>query len=280
MKIGVLTRDRYEGKPGTLGSSLIRGDWLVSCDPEHFEYYNEGEQYSCVIDQKVYVTPPFSGHKVILDVVDPDWHDDRCGTFRNNICPAISFANAVTVPTEVMAKTIRSEFDGVNPIVVPDRTWLPYFDGVDKKMTDEFKTVGWFGYAENIPVMEQMLPTIKEIGLKLVVISNENPRLGCKFINYNRATVSQDLIDNCDVLINPRLNTPFFQHKSDSKTQWGAACGLPVAHTAGELRSFTDRAKRIFTLDSQVRDLITHKRMEDSCRQFIQLSESIACVIS
>lgn len=285
MKIGVLTRDRYDGRPGTLGSSLIRGDWLVKCQPETFEYLDWAD-YSAVIFQKTFDLVRMeiyrkTGAFIILDLVDPEWKDDRTG-MTLELMDCVEGADAITVPTQVLADQIKMAFGSLvrNVTVIPDRTWLPYFDGLKKKIPDDFKKVGWFGYPENFPVLEQMAEELEELDLRLVVFSSQPHLWAYKNIKYNRATISQDLIDNCDVIINPRLNTSFFSHKSDSKSQWAAACGLPVAHTPEELRSFVDYEFRTLTAFRQHLDLRKNKRIEDSCRDYINLASSLASTLN
>ena len=54
MKIGIITFQMRHGRAAqSIGSSVIRGDWLAAADSD-FEIWTEGKKYDAMIFQKVY----------------------------------------------------------------------------------------------------------------------------------------------------------------------------------------------------------------------------------
>lgn len=247
-QIRFFTFSQYHNRRPITGSTNIRVHQLL----EHWdeaELYTHGENPDVLIFQKVYCSPDykfpanFEGKK-ILDICDPDWLDGR--TQIKETCDAV---DAVTCPTENLAKFLRQLTD--KPVVViPDRFELSDIPSL-KPHKRKAQVVVWFGYRHNADLIKPALAIIKELKLKLMVVSDEDPfmdRTGkqdstYQFIKYEEATIYQTL-QLADFAILPDGNRPVDHFKSNNRTVKAILAGLPVAKTAEEVRSFMEAKNR------------------------------------
>lgn len=238
---------RYHGKSAQ-GSTFIRVHQLIKYWPDA-ELYKYGENPHVLIFQKVYVSPDYKfpehfGGVKILDICDPDWMDDAA------IVETCNSMDAITTSSEYMAEFIRQFHDNV--IHVPDR-----FD-VDilpkpKQHKDKAKTVVWFGYSHNAENLKPAIALIEELGLNLLIISNDDPianRWGIrnkqdyyKYVKYNEDTFYDD-IQQADFAVLPDGFRPVDPFKSNNKTVKANLAGLPVAKDADEVRLYMEAEER------------------------------------
>ena len=92
MKIGIYTFEQFESRQrNSVGSSRIRGQWLVNHWPEA-ELFKIAKKYDIVIYQKAYFLEHaklFDGIK-ILDMCDPDWLEHKPVKQMIDLCDAVT----------------------------------------------------------------------------------------------------------------------------------------------------------------------------------------------
>lgn len=245
--------EAMEGRgENTVGSSRIRGRWLTKYWPEA-EMFKYGQQYDVLILQKAYefdLMRAFPGLK-IFDLCDPDWLEGKEVKQVTELC------DVITTSTQALADYVKT-FTQKPVICIPDR--LDLAEHTQRKVhVGRAKQVAWFGYHNNQKSIDQCLPALQRLGLRLTVISDkqyypEGQILGenqdawinanVTFIRYNYESVNQELVDHGDIVLNPRLEFGRFKFKSNNKTLTAWALGLPVATDAEELEKFMDEAAR------------------------------------
>ncbi len=110
----------------------------------------------------------------------------------------------------------------------------------------------WFGYAHNAEVLKPAIKIINDLGLNLLIISNDNPmvyRFGDRpkeeYYRYEKHPEDiGKLLREADFAILPGNYSPVGRFKSDNKTTRAILAGLPVATTGDELRRFMDPIER------------------------------------
>lgn len=231
-----------------VGSSKIRSRWVSKYWSEA-ETFSDGKKYDVEIYQKCYWTGHMKHSPAlkILDVCDPDWLENP------KFAETFPYVHGITVPTEAFARHFARVTD--LPVkVIPDRLDLDLFK-IQKTHVGKAKRVVWFGYSHNMGVLTQAIHTVKRLGLKLTVIS-EDMRMYLKdsedssvfeFVKYEEKTINQDIRKYGDIaLFPPHMvfdtgRVPYrAQFKSNNKTIQAWANGLPVATNSEELEFFLD----------------------------------------
>lgn len=238
MKIGWLLFENYHQRKN-IGSSRIRGHWIIEQIKEA-ELFKQGEAYDVVVFQKTYFKEfirEFNGLKV-LDICDPDWLDGL------EIVNILKYIDLVIVPTEKLKESI-SKFTEKNIVVIPDGV---KFDGLPKPKEHQGKAkkVCWFGYSQNIAVLDQTLMKLRKLGLKLKVISDGNYQSGemrIENVKWDINTVNEE-IQECDFCLLPEWIKGRNAYKSNNKTLQAWALGMPVASTPQDLERFMDAEER------------------------------------
>lgn len=239
-KVGFYLFSRKHGLSET-GSSRIRGKWLI-------DKWNEAEdlvwskKYDTIIYQKVYqhdMAKQWEGKAIqILDVCDPDWLS------RAPLVKMIQHVNAVTVSSRQLKKFIE-------PLTVKPVEYIP--DGVikrgkRKKHTGKAKSAVWFGYAHNDIVLDQTLHYIKQLGLKLVTISNKTyePKIEVdhQWVEWESPEQCDKELQKHDIALLPDYDHPKYIYKSRNKTYQAWSLGLPVANSPDELEQYMDGEQR------------------------------------
>ena len=240
MRGAIITFEQYYGLKD-IGSSRIRGKWLVNYWPE-CEMFVLGRPYDFVIYQKVYRpehAKAFKGIK-ILDVCEPDFlnWDSRKQEMLDNV-------DAVTCATEALAQEFR-RFTSKPVVVIPDRIDFNEFPA-QKVHKGRAKSAVWFGYANNFPVINrELLSVLNKLNLRLVVVADK-PFAAIKVAVDNQKWNEADWQSKImlgDIAINPRIETVPWKFKSNNKTLTAWALGLPVAADAKELERFMDADAR------------------------------------
>jgi len=239
---------QFHGKPTSVGSTYIRVDQLIKYWPEAAKY-KYGENPETLIFQKVFISEDYKfpahykGIK-ILDICDPMWFEGV------NIVETCHAMDAVTCPTEALAEFIRQYHKNV--IVVPDRFDLSLIPP-PKQHTDKAKTVVWFGYSHNADTLKPAIHIIEELGLKLLIISDDDPivnRWGLRnkedyytFKRYDEQTIYEEL-QKADFAILPSGTRPVDVFKSNNRTIKANLAGIPVATTREDVELYMDGEAR------------------------------------
>lgn len=233
------------------GSTFIRMKQLEKYW-EGFKQYKYGENPDTLIFQKVYITPDwrfmehFEGIK-ILDICDPDWLD---GALVNE---TLLHMDAVTCPTPALADFL-SQLTKKPIRVIPDRFDVEQVSKTQHSYNTTAKKVVWFGYSHNIEPMRPAIGLLKELGLGLIVIANDDPLFNryiddYKFIKYNEDTIYENL-QLADFAILPVGNRPQDRFKSNNKTVKAILAGLPVAIDEETVRLYMSPTERQSFLDN------------------------------
>lgn len=243
-KVGILTFEQFNGKKN-LGSSKIRGQWVINKWPEAKKFM-QGGKYDAVIYQKAYFVDhakAFKGKK-IFDICDPDFLHWGYRTVE-----MITECDAVTTSTEALAEQMR-HFTDKPVFCVPDRLDL---DELSKRKyhKGDAKWIVWYGYSHNFDMLKGVLPTLKSLKLNLMVISDGgfNPGIGysdsiqVRNLPFSWKTIYDDILDG-DIVINPQSKKGRWQYKSNNKTIMSWALGMPVATDFESLKRFISEEER------------------------------------
>ena len=260
MQIRILTFQDFHGRQrGKIGSSIIRGEWLVN-NWDEADYFKQGCQADCYIYQKVFWEHHIKDVKdevKILDLCDPDWLK---GEF--NLRELSQYVDAITTSSEELARVIRG-FADCEVLCIPDRLDLTQFPKKLKFHSGKAKQVVWFGYQHNADeVLPQVLPSLAKLGLSLLVVSDGtfNPAIdyGVDIINtHYEIDNAYYLISQADFAINPKLMTKNFKYKSSNKTLTCWALGLPVAETADDMEKY----------------LLPEERNKEAVKRFVEIKK-------
>lgn len=248
MNVKVITNEKMHKAAfatGRIGSSIIRGKWLVEAWDEASEW-NHGDPADAMIFQKAYwqhMMRSFEGKK-ILDLCDPDWLG---GDLK--LVETAELVDAITCSNPGLTETIQKIVKHIPVETVPDRLNLDYFTQKKSHKNKATRAV-YFGFKHNADaVLPQVLPTLGALGMELLVISN---RPFTAHVTYGtvikNVTWTQDSAYNdilfADIALNPPLMQGNWRYKSNNKTLIAWALGLPVANDGDDLRRFLDPEER------------------------------------
>lgn len=270
--ISILSWQNYHGrKPGSIGSSVIRADWLIAAD-DRFKAWKHGVGYDALILQKVYwkdLMQDFKGPK-ILDVCDPDWLDGKC-----NIAELSTMVNAITTSSE----ELKAEIDPYAqcPVIhVPDRINFDMLPSPKKISSARPQTLVWYGYINNARrTLDQVLESIAGMGLDLLVVANDKYEpmndygVNIENVLWEPGKAWQE-IQRGDIVLNPRLFEAKYRFKSNNKTVIAQALGLPVATTIDELELLMDEQGRIDAM-KKANIILPGYDIKKSAEQYIEI---------
>lgn len=276
MEIRILTFQRKHGRrKGTIGSSIIRGDWLVKHWPEA-KLWTEGCYSDVLIFQKVYweeMMKAYPGIK-ILDLCDPDWL-----TGELELVKISKLVDAITCSSEGIYKFVK-KIVKVPCFYIPDRVDLDFFDK-PKKHVGRAERVVWFGYYHNAKeILPMVLPSLLRLNLKLLVISNNEfmptNTYGVEIENrkFSWETIKFDLTYG-DIVINPQpINyNKRFRFKSNNKTYIAWSCGMPVAENVEDLEKFLDPEERNKEAQARLKEVREKHNIKISVEEFKKVIE-------
>lgn len=284
--IRFFTFSQFHNKQPAVGSTHIRAHQLFKYWPEA-GLYKYGENPDVLIFQKVYAAQdyqlPINFKNIkILDMCDPDWIEGTAG-----IKVTIDAMDAVTVSSEGLRKFISQLTD--KPVIhIPDRFDISALPK-PKRHIDNAKTVVWFGYRHNAETLKFAMPLLNELGLNLLVISNDDPmpwqwlageqgdeyrHKHYQFMRYNEETIYHDL-QRADFAVLPHGCRPIDPFKSNNKTVKAILAGLPVAHDADQVRSFTVAGVRRDYMQAHYRNTVEEYDVKKSVEQYKKLIEEI-----
>lgn len=244
--------------------------------------YKYGENPDALIFQKVYISadykfPAHFENVKILDICDPDWIQGIA------IKETVDAMDAVTVPTEALQKFIAQLTD--KPIIIiPDRFDMAKIPKKPKLHTKPAAVVTWFGYSHNAETLRPALPLIRELGLKLRIISNDDPFPhqypdsipveDYTFVKYHESTIYQELA-KADFAILPKGFRPGDEYKSNNKTVKAILAGLPVATDKDEVKLFMDASERHKYIQANYDSMKSEYDVRNSVEQYQELIEQL-----
>jgi hypothetical protein len=277
MKIGIFLFEQFHARKD-IGSSRIRGHWLIKHWPGA-EAFKLGQQYDVLIFQKVYfieLAEKFQGIK-ILDICDADWLH-----WGYRIKQMIGLCDAVTCSTQAIADYISKLTD--KPVVyIPDRLDFDSFGDLKKEHHGQAKTVVWYGYQDNFPMLQSAIGSlIKNKIEELVVIANKPfqmpvqaaGKLRLSNLPWTIETVNQDLL-KADIILNPQSSKGRWVYKSNNKTINAWALGIPVAHSNLELKTFLNENARQAEGDRRYQEVREKYDVRKSVEQYQELINDI-----
>ena len=285
MNIGWATMEAFDNRErGSVGSSMIRGRWILEqwhemYPNEEVEEYVMGKKYDVLVFQKVYwdkMLDAFDGIKVI-DICDPDWLEGK------DVMKYIEQCDLCTTSTEQLAQYIR-KFVSTKVVCVPDRVRLKEFPRRVKHEGRATKAV-WFGYSQNHHYITQTLEVLAELGLKLIVISNQSfiPPSTLKLIEIENIKYSTpevyEQISKCDFYISPERSETDEKgrFKSNNKDLISMSIGVPVVRSADNLDRLMNADERNKQMDRdwlEIQDKWDVKYSVDEFRSLInEISE-------
>lgn len=271
MKIALLTFEKYDNRrPGSVGSSRIRGDWVMKYTPEIIPFEN-ARHYDAIIYQKSYFKDHmqlFKGVK-IFDLCDPDWFEFR------PVREILDLVDAVTVPTQPMYDYLKSMKPELIVKVIPDRV-DPESHLVKKQYhIGPIRSVVWFGYSENACALEQVVEPLKEMGISLVVISNR-PFIDADVnIKYEQTTVYEEIIKHDAVLLPTYTQNRRFLFKSDNKILTSWMLGMPVIREFEDVEFYNSPEERKKEAELRYNQVIKESHVKESGKEYLALIDEI-----
>jgi hypothetical protein len=247
--IRFFTFSMFHNKIPFVGSDFIRALQVIKYWPGA-ELYKYGEFPDVLIFTKVFMAADYKfiehfENIKILDICDPMWMEGL------DVTATARAVDAVTTPTKAIQQFMQQLTD--KPVyVVPDRFDLENIPP-PKEHVGQAKTVAWFGYSHNAESLRPALELINQLGLKLLIISNDDPLLYrftmrpkeefYSFKKYDEDTIYQDL-QKADFIIFPNGTRPQDRFKSNNKTIKSILAGLPVAADSDQVNLFMSAKER------------------------------------
>lgn len=253
-----------------VGSSRIRCRWPIKYWQEA-EEYKIAKKYDVIIFQKIYFGDFLDYYKgiKILDLCDPDW---LSGLWVKEV---IEKSDAVTCSSEGLYNFIKTITK--KPVrYIRDRLDLEIMK--QKKIhKGSAKSVIWYGYSHNAHTLQPTIRRLKEYGLKLIIVSDNNPTkeiLGTmnadykdnvSFYPYSIKTIN-DFIVKADIVLLPPSLKPNARFKSDNKITNARALNMPVAINSDDLFRLLSEEERIKETDKHY----IKTRMECDIRKSVE----------
>lgn len=270
MKIGYITMEKYENRGlNKVGSSRIRGRWVMKyC--KQIEEYQLGVKYDAMIYQKAYWDEHmrlFDGIK-IFDMCDPDWLDGR------PLAELASLVDGFTVSTQALKEYIEQIVD--KPVlVIPDRIDPEEHLAVKQKHVGKARSVVWFGYSQNFPVLDQCVDLLRAKGLQLVVISDGRYYQADVNIPYDYETLHEEIIKHDIVLMPSYPGNYRHKFKSNNKTLTAWALKMPVAKEVPDLDFLMDMNNRQSVVDQNYEKIMTEYHVMRSGLEYVDFIKKI-----
>lgn len=248
MKIGFCTMEKFDNRlKDTVGSSRIRGNWLIQYWPEAEEYVI-GNTYDVMIFQKVYWesflhSTDYQGIK-ILDICDPDWLEGK------PVMEYVDFMDATVTATPALAEFIAKMRPNARVVCIPDRVDLAVHRRKDVYL-GPLKKLVWFGYSQNVHYIEQTFPDLINKGIELTIICDHpyNPPSSYKNIKltnipYSYPDIHREIVKHDAVLLPATRSDERGKFKSNNKTLTAWALGMPVVVVPEDLDRFSSAEER------------------------------------
>jgi len=192
----------------------------------------------------------------------------------------IEECDAVTTSSEALAEQFR-RFTNKPVVCIPDRLDLDLYKKV-KEHKGDAKYVVWFGYSSNYGMINSVVPTLAELGLNLIVISDAvynvqylyNGKIDIINIKWNEDTVNNDIMIG-DIAINPQSSVGKWKFKSNNKTVNAWALGIPVAKDKDDLKKLIKEENRIEESKKRLEEVKKYYDIKESVKDYENLIELI-----
>lgn len=270
MNIAMLTMEAFENRRlNSVGSSRIRGEWVMKYCKDIVPF-SIGKVYDAVIYQKAYYLEHLKDAKglKIFDICDPDWLEGR------PIVELAEYVDAFTVPTEKMQSYLQ-QLTSKPVVLIPDRIDPDEHFPVKEIHTGKLRTVVWFGYSQNLKVLDKVVNVLQSRNIKLVIISNGRYPDADVHIDYDYRTVNQEIIKYDAVLMPPHEQDFRFTFKSNNKTLTAWALGMPVIREVDDLDRFADPAERKAEAALRSAEIQDKWHVRESGQQYIDLVKEL-----
>jgi hypothetical protein len=252
-----------------VGSSRIRGNWVMKYTPEIVPFENAGK-YDAVIFQKAYwkeYLERFDGVK-IFDMCDADWLEGR------PVQGVIELVDAITVTTKPMQDFLKQITD--KPVVIiPDRIDPDAHVPTKEVHLGRLKTVVWFGYSQNQKILEQTINILEKHNIKLAVISDKSYMQADINIKYSYDRICEDIIAHDAVIMPSYEKDARFIYKSNNKTLTSWALKMPVIREIPDLERFLDPEERKKEGEARYKEILEKWHVRDSGKQYLDLIKKL-----
>ncbi len=243
----------FDGLPRSSGSARIRAKWVADYW-DGAEVYNRSMPfggYDLYVFQKAYLVQQTQTWirvaarwrdegkcRLAFDLCDPDFLDAEHERRLLTVLPLFDYAVATT---EKIAEYLR---EYLPTVVIPDRINLAEVEliGGHEPTATKHPRVVWAGYDYNAQVVSGYQKMATDLGLTLDVKTYDRP---IPFVDFWRGLLEYDIV------LNPSLDVPPFNYKSNNKTIIAQALGLPVA---------TSREDLVLLMDPDHRAWVSWKR--------------------
>ena len=227
----------------------------------------------------------------ILDICDADWL--HWGT---RISECLKHIDAVTTSTEAIAvymvnliHALRKfhNFKDIPVWCIPDRLDLESFGDLkkDHKGNGVAKSVAWYGYSENFPVLNGAIPALIEAGIEevIVIASRSRPyqipaqwegKIRVLNLPWTHETANSDLL-KADIVINPKSSLGKWKYKSNNKSLNAWALGIPVAANNQDLKKFMNEEARVKESEERYAEMRNKYNVKQSVTEYKNLIEEI-----
>lgn len=280
-KVAIKLGDSYSKETrGYLASSRIRGHWLAKywpeCDdwfyPEDFpqyknDFFNPDNQmkilkdYDAVVFNKTYEHKlakrlKENGQFVIVDMCDPDHLLTHSSEQRKKDClETLKYADVVVTNGEVLKESISKVYPKEIEII-PDRLDLESCYPKKKEHRKKLKKIVWYGYSENLRVLEPYMKDIINMGIEIMIISDKffdnlmlpglknDPKELITFKNWHPDTVNQQIIESDVAFVGRDLDPYLSKFKSSNRQNLAEALKMPVAYDIDDLKKLKTQFAR------------------------------------
>lgn len=260
----------------SVGSSRIRGSWLIKYWPEA-EEFKIGEEYDVIIFQKVYwkeMLDRFEGIK-ILDICDPDWVEGK------PVLEYVDGCDATIASTPALVDYMKKFRPDSEILCIPDRMDMEAHERKEKH-EGRAKRIAWFGYSQNIHYIFKTFDDLIRQGLELTVIADQpfNPpiayqSLKVRNIPYSYPQVHKEITE-CDmVLMPPTTDDLRGTFKSNNKTLTAWALGMPVVNTIEDLERFMKPEERQKEADIRYQEILDNWQVQKSVEEYKELIDKL-----
>ena len=168
----------------------------------------------------------------ILDIDDNYFEN---GSLVNQCRAAAKSASAIVTSTPELGN-IASKYSNASIYTVPTGIDVLQLDNLDIKAPQKVKLIGWVGYPENVVYLEKILAVIRELSIRLRVISRRTEEVdiwlkrNADIVEFREWSIltADGFLKECDMGVAPLSNDGWAQTKSAVKILKYWSLGLPV----------------------------------------------------
>jgi len=208
--------------------------------------------YNAFVFQKFYLTDKArtwirtfraAGATLAFDLCDADWLLSETHYHRLfAVLPLFDFAVA---PTRLLVDWLNQ---WLPTYFIPDRLDLEMHTERHEHNRGSAPSLIWFGNSANLVTLEEMWPTVSELGLSLTILADQLVKpwdsRDITFVKWTLEGANAEIARH-DIALNPKINYGHFAYKSENKTVTAWALGVPVAKTLDELAQLLNYDVRV-----------------------------------